>query len=937
MDCGDKTRDKLLGELAVLRANEAKYRGLFETMAQGAVYQDAEGHILSANPAAQRILGLSLDQMQGRTSTDPRWKAIHEDGSDFPGNTHPSMVALKTGKEVHSAVMGVFNPKTDDHTWVSVDAVPQFKPGEETPFQVFTTFEDITERRETEQALRFQSEILARMSEGVNLVRASDLTIMFTNARFDALFGYASGELNGKHVSILNAHTGRSPAETATEIADSLNETGLWRGEVPNVKKDGTPFWMYACVSAYNHAEHGNVYISVVTDITERKRADDRLMASEKKSRAWLEHSPICTKIVDLDFNLQYMSAVGFRALKIEDSAQVYGKPFPFALYPEPSRNAIASSLEKVKATGEVIALEAAVNDTEGNELWFHSTLVPVNDDEGRIDYIIVVSSDTTERKKVEMALAKLMEERDQLLQHSPTTVYRCEPTGNYATTYVSPNIKRHTGYSPEDFTGDPDFWASHIHPEDRMRLCQDVSRLFEVGEHRHEYRFKHRDGTYHWMLDQLTLIRDAQGNPANIIGCWEDITELRQAEEREKDLHERLARAERMESLGVLAGGIAHDLNNLLGPNVGLVPMVLDDLEEVTKEQCENIDDVRECLAAINQSSIRAAETIKDIAVLSKSQVHTHTPLDINDAVTQYLKSREFAEIRRSSSNVSFNAELDKDNPWISGSRSHVGRLLSNLVRNAVLAIEEEGAVTIKTSCVCVENPVMGYEVIERGDYVVLEISDSGAGIEQEALERLFEPFFTTRKKANQAGSGLGLSVVRGIVANHGGAIDVKTEVGKGTTFALYFPALEESPEQAVTMEDAVPRGTERILVVDDEPHQLFFSKKALERQGYSIAAAANGHEAVGLFEQAKKAGGDSPFDLVVLDMLMEIGFDGLTTYKEILRLYPEQKAMIASGYAGDEKAEDEARQLGADWLAKPYQTDEIARAVRKRLDRNT
>lgn len=423
-------------------------------------------------------------------------------------------------------------------------------------------------------------------------------------------------------------------------------------------------------------------------------------------------------------------------------------------------------------------------------------------------------------------------------------------------------------------------------------------------------------------------------GRITAIMGIVRDVTQREQAERVERELRERLARVERMESLGVLAGGIAHDLNNLLGPNVALPPIILEDLGGVTREQCENIDEVRECVAAISESSSRAAETIKDMAVLSKSHVQTTAPLHINQAVTKYLKSHEFEEMRKSVPYVSFKADLDKSDPWIAGSRSHVDRLLSNLTRNAALAIKDKGVVTIKTWCVHVEDPIVAYEVIEPGSYVVLEISDTGTGIEPDALKRVFEPFFTTRKKTRHAGSGLGLSVVHGIVRSHGGSIDVTSEVERGTTFMLYLPATGKPSEQKDAQMDAVPTGTERILVVDDEPSQLFIARQGLERAGYSVVTAANGQEALALFEQAIQEKQESPFDLVVLDMVMEPGANGTTTYKNILELYPEQKAMIVSGYAGDEGAEEEARKLNADWLAKPYERGDLAHAVRKRLD---
>jgi PAS domain S-box-containing protein len=548
--------------------------------------------------------------------------------------------------------------------------------------------------------------------------------------------------------------------------------------------------------------------------------------------------------------------------------------------------------------------------------------------------FVNVYGLDITERKQAEARMRHEKLFTETALDAQLDTFFLFDPATGRALRW-NRAFSEISGYTDDEIASLPTP-VSYYGPEDLERAAVFTQKVLKEGAGTVELELICKDGHKVPTEYRVAAIMDDSDQPNYLIAIGRDVTGRRQAEEREKTLRKRLARAERLESVGVLAGGIAHDLNNLLCPNVLLPQIILDDLQGVTQEQCECIDSIRENLGAIEQCSLTATETIKDISVLSRSHVQPKAPLDINDAVTQYLKSREFGEIKATSPNLSFRIELDRGDPWISGTRSHVGRLLSNLVRNAALAVEDEGAVTIMTSSVCVENPIVGYELIERGNYVVLEIGDTGVGIEQEALERVFEPFFTTRKQASRAGSGLGLAVVHGIVKNHGGTIDVKTEVGEGTTFRLYFPAVEAAQIRTGASADDVPRGTERILVVDDEPQQVMIARVALARQGYVVSEAANGHEAVARFAQANEAGRESPFDLVVLDMLMEEGFDGLTTYREIIKLYPGQKALIVSGYAGDEGAGEEARALGVDWLTKPYQAADIARAVRGRLDRS-
>ncbi len=264
---------------------------------------------------------------------------------------------------------------------------------------------EITERKKAEEEMQLHSEIMKNISEGIYLIGLDDGIIKYANPKFEKMFGYDPGEMIGQEVSVVNTPTEKSSKETKEQITDVLVKTGEWHGEIKNIKKDGTHFWCYANVSLFDHPTFGRVIIAVHTDITDRKQAEKHLRKSEKKIRTTLENSPVCTKIVDLDFNLQYMSHAGIKALKIDDVTEYYGKPYPFDFFPESFNSIMIKNLEKVRETGEVITLEAPVVDLDGNELWFHSTLVPVNAEDGQLDYFIVVSMGTTERKQAEQKL----------------------------------------------------------------------------------------------------------------------------------------------------------------------------------------------------------------------------------------------------------------------------------------------------------------------------------------------------------------------------------------------------------------------------------------------------------------------------------------------------------------------------------------------------
>jgi two-component system, cell cycle sensor histidine kinase and response regulator CckA len=428
------------------------------------------------------------------------------------------------------------------------------------------------------------------------------------------------------------------------------------------------------------------------------------------------------------------------------------------------------------------------------------------------------------------------------------------------------------------------------------------------------------RDGTPLFVVMTARAMRASDGRLLSYQATHLDVTDRRRAEEDRQRLEERLQRGEKMEALGVLAGGVAHDLNNVLGIMVGYSGMMLDtiDMDNPAREYAENILVAGE----------RAGAIVQDLLTLARRGVHTTHVIDLNTTVQEYLASPEIERLRIDHPDVRMTTQLEADLLRIKGSQVHLGKTLMNLVINAAESMAYGGEIVIRTQNRYLDRPVKGFEDVRIGDYVVLSVSDTGEGISPKDLRRIFEPFYT-KKVMGKSGTGLGLAVVWGTVKDHNGYIDVTSAEGKGTTFTLYFPVTrEEAAEDTVIQASEYWGRGESILVIDDVKEQRELAARMLGRLDYRVSTAASGEEAVAFL---KTAG----VDLVVLDMIMDRGPDGLDTYRKIIEIHPEQKAVIVSGYAETERV-IEAQSLGAGaYIRKPYVKERLGMAIRKELDK--
>jgi signal transduction histidine kinase/ActR/RegA family two-component response regulator len=418
-------------------------------------------------------------------------------------------------------------------------------------------------------------------------------------------------------------------------------------------------------------------------------------------------------------------------------------------------------------------------------------------------------------------------------------------------------------------------------------------------------------------------VLRDQLSAALMTVGLHQELVQKTMLHER--SVQERLATSKRIESLSMLAGGVAHDLNNALGPMVALPDVILSELSEMGVT-AERAGDIYEDVESIHTAALRATQTIKDLLTLGRQGRTPKEPFDMNRAILACSFAGAETENRR----VTVTLDLAPEPLAVRGSESHVVRAITNLVRNAIEAIASSGQVTVKTFETRVTQPIAGYETVEPGEYVVVRVSDDGEGIPAHELGRVFEPFFSKKRVREQSGTGLGLAIVHGVIKEHEGFIDVTSTPSTGTTFTLYFPSSAE-PLQRPEPEPA-PRGSAKVLFVDDERIQLRTGARVLTHLGYKVDTLDSGQKAHELFSKAAEQGARSPYDLVILDMLLNEDEDGLQVFERIQQLFPAQKAILASGHAPNQRAE-RAVAKGVCWVVKPYTSHALASAVETAL----
>lgn len=1001
---------------ALWRADE-RLQAALGSMVDAVLTIDRRGQVTYLNPAAERLFGYDRSEVLGKNVSMLMPAPYHGEHDDYIANYQrtgvPKIIGI--GREVRGR-------RKDGSVFEMELSVGELPDDEGSGF--IGVARDLTARNRQRDSEHLLAEIATNMAEGVYLIRTSDGVIVYANEVFESMFGYDAGELNGKHVSVVNAPGEKSPEETALEIMEALKATGSWQGEIRNVKKDGTPFWCHASVSTFEHHEHGAVWVSVHQDITEQKEAREALRDSEERFRALFRSAPVGiavsdakgrlaevngaleemlqrtasemrghhisefwpgvqrlgigrrmrsgevdaedelreikrsaggsswarvsaavvrTQDGDLDYIIRVVQDVTeqkraeealrqseerYRALfdsapvgiAIAEAGGIIVQTNPalekmlgrtaeelrgsklrdFRLGGRSSREAHGfSRLESGEI--ETLRFDQPLVHSSGETVWARVTATAVPSQTGQVEHVFRMVEDVTEERQAEEALWESAERYRLLFESAPVGIAITEPRG--VMVQINPALERMLGRTEEELCGSR---LRDFRPDSSLAPSNHISRHLASGETetlRYERQFVHSNGAIVWTHITATAVPALTGQPTRVVRVIEDITERKEAERALQDAEaEGLDRTRHLASIGQLAAGVAHEINNPLNSVMGFPQLVLG--EESLSAQA------RSDLETVYSESQRASKIVQNLLSFARKREPERRPVDVRSVVERACHLKEY-DLRKH--DIELRTHFPQGLPLILGDERQLTEVMLNLLTNAEQAIasaERPGVVTVTCG--------------ESGGLVQITVANDGPGIPPEILGRIFEPFFTTKEVGE--GTGLGLSMCQGIVREHEGELWAESTLGADTTFFITLPV--PHPTLTLSMTPATAREHEavpgmRILVVDDEPRARDLMARALAKDNHTVEQASDGDDA---WRQIQS----TPYDCVIADLRMP-GSSGQELYRLVEASDPDLAARFIF-ITGDTMSPDTntfLSSVAADSLMKPIDIAELRRRV--------
>jgi len=769
---------------------------------------------------------------------------------------------------------------------------------------------DVTDRKEAEAATQRANEQLREQAAVLEvapvLVRDLENRIVVWTQGAERLYGFSKAQALGR-VSYELLET--EYAEGRAHVDESLRSAGHWEGELVHRKRDGTRLVVASQQIVYCDSTGRPVRIlQVNADITERKAAEARLRETDQQFRQLAENISEVFWMSDPSQNQLLFVSPAYETLWGHTCQSLYESPSTWfeAVHPEDRDRVLQSSLTR--------QVEGAYDEQyrivrpDGAIRWIRNRAFPVRDASGQVNRVVGVAQDLTSTKEAEAEQLQRRETRFRsLIEHASDLIAALDAEGLIR--FQSPSIERVLGYLPEELLGRNAF--EFIHPEDLPQVRSALQgAVFEPSATVSvEYRFRHRDGR--WRLLQSTgRALPADGDECLMVLNSRDITE-------QKCLEAQLRQAQKMEAVGQLAGGVAHDFNNLLSVIFGH--------RELLEMSLPPDEQSRESVAEIGRAAERAAVLTRQLLAFSRQQVLDPQVLELNTLVIAAEKMLR----RIIGEDIALTTRLQSNLSPVRADPGQLDQVLLNLAINARDAMPQGGRLSFETCNIELPSAYLEtHRAIRPGLYVLLAVTDTGCGMGPEVQAHIFEPFFTT--KALGHGTGLGLSVVQGIVEQSGGHMEVNSLPGLGTTFKVYLPAVEE-PLTTTSQNAPTKRSKgsgEKILLVEDEESVRDVTSHLLERLGYRVLEASSGEEALRLAEASREK-----IELLITDLVMP-GINGRQLADSLRIRDPRLKVLFQSGYTADAVVHHGIVDAERTFLQKPFKLEALDKKVREILD---
>lgn len=874
-----------------LHASETRFRRLFQDAATGIAVTTPEGRFLEANAAYCRMMGYSPEELREKT---------------FVELTHPEDRArnlelireLLDGKRESVVIEKRYLTKTGDTVWGRVSVAAQ-RDERGRPATLIAVTEDITRQRTTEEALRENRRMLMTLMDNLpgmvyRCHNDRDWTMTFVSEGAHRLTGYAPADFTRGKVSFGALIHPDDRERVWAQVQAALRNDQPFELIYRIHTAAGAVRWVRERGQAVRSPE-GDVRAleGFISDITEEKKAHEVLRISEERFRLLSK----ATNDAVWDWNLVtdevwwnegFETLFGYRRDEVEPTSASRTR----RIHPEDHDRIVPAVRQAIEQGETYWSGEYRFRRKDGTYAYVLDRGYIMRDPEGRPVRMIGGMTDLTERRQAEQHLA----EQATLIDQASDAILVCDL--DYRVRLWNHGAERIYGWQAAEVEGTPLTRRLFENPDE---LHQVTAIVLEKGTWSGEMKHRTRNGTTVTVFGRWTLVRDEFGRPKSILAINTDITER-------KKLEQQVLRAQRMESIGTLAGGIAHDLNNVLAPI--LLSIELLKMDEPSEER-------RLILEDIEANARRGADMVRQVLTFARGDEGRRIPIDVAGLVRDVRKIVQDTFPK----DIRFNLVLPEGLWTVLGDPTQLHQVLMNLCVNARDAMPEGGTLTITLENTVLDEVYAGINPQARpGPYVVIVVEDTGVGIPSKLQDRIFEPFFTTKEVGK--GTGLGLSTSLSIVTRHGGFINVYSEPGRGSRFKVYLPArVEPAMADAAAVEQSrLPRGQgETVLVVDDEESIRSAVKRTLERFGYRVLLAGHGAEAVSLYARH----GDT-IDVILTDMAMPV-MDGPATIVALKALDPNVRIIGSSGLGGNGHVAKAAEAGVRHFIPKPYTADAL------------